>query len=103
MKTVKKFMGFILPVVIILGLLQIMSTFKRSEVLSAEEKEVIDGFENLSENLDTTLNYTKVTGNNVRVFNSYGEVVFQTSLSDWNKKLVSYQKKFNLETLEKDG
>ncbi|WP_137790867.1 CapE family protein [Bacillus sp. E(2018)] len=101
MKTVKKLMGFILPVVIILGLLQIMSTFKRSEVLSTDEKKVIDGFENLSEDLE--LNYTKVTGNDVRVFNSKGEILFQTSLNDWNKKLVSYQKKFNLETIEKDG
>ncbi|MBH0164170.1 hypothetical protein IHV12_04545 [Fictibacillus sp. 7GRE50] len=101
MKTVKKLMGFILPVVIILGLLQIMTTFKRSEVLSAEEKKVIDGFENLSEDLE--LNYTKVIGNKVRVFNSNGEILFQTSLNDWNKKLVSYQKKFNLETVEKDG
>ncbi|MGM0805659.1 MAG: CapE family protein [Bacillota bacterium] len=101
MKIVKKLMGFVLPVVIILGLLQIMSTFKRSEVLSADEKKVIDGFENLSEDLE--LNYTKVTGNNVRVFNSNGEILFQTSLNDWNKKLVSYQKKFNLETVEKDG
>jgi hypothetical protein len=101
MKTVKKLMGFVLPVVIILGLLQIMSTFKRSEVLSADEKKVIDGFENLSEDLE--LNYTKVTGNDVRVFNSNGEILFQTSLNDWNKKLVSYQKKFNLETVEKDG